>query len=150
MENKNRKKVNWLKAWERARKTGKIAEIMTKFAISFVSRRSKKWQILSFKGSKGQEATGVVDLIAIRKDHKTLVESPLKRGDLFEIILIQVKGGSAEGPTDEDKKRLAKVKEFHCAKDIILASWKKGKLPVFKRLLENFKWKEVEPKDIFK
>ena len=43
-----------------------------------------------------------VDVIAIRKDTSQPVNRALKRGDLFDIILIQIKGGSARGPTQED------------------------------------------------
>jgi hypothetical protein len=45
-----------------------------------------------------------VDLLAVRKDHgKPIAET--KRGDALQIILIQVKGGSAAMPTTEDGKR---------------------------------------------
>ena len=45
----------------------------------------------------GHESAGIVDLMAIRKDHGTH-NSKFKRGDLFEIILIQIKGGGARLP----------------------------------------------------
>ena len=34
-----------------------------------------------------------MDILAIRKDHRIPGDVRLKRGDLFEMILIQVKGG---------------------------------------------------------
>jgi hypothetical protein len=51
------------------------------------------------------ESRDVVDLVAIRKDHGRPIAGT-KRGDALQIILIQVKGGSAAMPTIEDGKRL--------------------------------------------
>lgn len=68
---------------------------------------------------------GVVDLLAVRKNHGTPIAGT-KRGDALQIILIQVKGGSAAMPTTEDGKRLMAVaKQLH-ARDVLLATWKKG------------------------
>ena len=55
---------------------------------------ARRWQLVGFPGPAGRESTRIVDLIAIRKDHAT-VNGGFKRGDLFEIILIQIKGGGA-------------------------------------------------------
>lgn len=126
------------------------AKIMTKWALRFASQKSRKWQIVSFEGSRGQESAGIVDLIAIRKDFRRPTVLPLKPGDLFEIILIQTKGGTAPGPTEGDKRRLLKVGDFYNAKYIVLTEWKKGKVPIFKKLLRNLKWEEINPKFIFK
>lgn len=60
---------------------------------------------MEFPGPGGGESTGIVDFMAIRKDHSQPETDPLKRGDLFEIILIQVKGGSARMPTRQDVLR---------------------------------------------
>src|SRR5271167_3026913 len=64
-----------------------------------------RWQLVNFCGPHGGESRGVVDLIAIRKDHR---QPPVgtKRGDALQVILIQVKGGYAAKPTAEDGKRL--------------------------------------------
>ena len=69
-------------------------------------------------------------MLAIRKDHG---DPPLgaKRGDLFQIILIQVKGGYAAKPTAEDGKRLRIVARRHGACGVLLAAWKKGKAARF-------------------
>jgi hypothetical protein len=48
-----------------------------------------------------RESVGVVDLLAIRKDHSKPVGAA-RRGDALQIILIQVKGGAAARPTPED------------------------------------------------
>jgi len=44
----------------------------------------------------------------------------------LQMILIQVKGGSAPNPTFEDAARLRAVAKRHRACDVLLASWKKG------------------------
>jgi hypothetical protein len=103
---------------------------------------------VSFSGAHGGESRGVVDLIAIRKDH-SLPRKGLKRGDTFQIILIQVKGGSAAQPTAEDGDRLREVARLHHAHGILLASWKKGaaaKFYTLRRKAANGEsdWIEVE------
>jgi hypothetical protein len=83
------------------------------------------WHLLTFAGPNRGESTGVVDMIAIRKDHGKPYPGT-KRGDGFQIILIQVKGGSAARPTADDGARLRKVALRHGACGILLATWKKG------------------------
>jgi len=89
-----------------------------------------RWEFVEFRGPHGGESRGVVDLIAIRKDHG---QPPVgtKRGDALQIILIQVKGGDAAKPTAEDGKRLRVVARRHGACKAILATWKKGKAARF-------------------
>lgn len=142
MENNN------LSPGKKAKKTGQWAKTMTKWLITYSSKGSKKWQLVSFEGAKGGESRGIVDFIAIRRDHKSS-EKPLKIGDLFEIILIQAKGGSALMPSTEEVLRLSKVGEYYHVKRIILADWQKGKAPTLYSLV-NSSWKKIEPKDAFK
>lgn len=79
----------------------KWAETMTKWLIR---RKSKKyWQIVSFRGLKGGESTGIVDAIAIRKDHKSNSKT-FKRGDHFEIVMIQIKGAGGRRPSEPSKE----------------------------------------------
>src|SRR5579859_4555409 len=52
------------------------------------------WHLLSFTGPDGRYSCGVVDQIAVRKDHSEPFLGT-KRGDALRIILMQVKGGSA-------------------------------------------------------
>lgn len=132
---------------KKAKKTGKWAKIMTKWLITYSSKGGKKWKFVSFEGAKGGESRGIVDFMAIRRDHKNNKET-LKIGDLFEIILIQVKGGSARLPAGNDILRLVKVGEYYHAKRIILAEWKKGKAPTLYSLV-NSSWQEIKPKDAF-
>jgi hypothetical protein len=58
---------------EKAHATGRCAEIIFR-ALS--ARIAKRWRFVSFRGAA----------------------HALKRGDLFELVLIQVKGGSAKIP----------------------------------------------------
>ena len=85
-----------------------------------------RWQFAIFYGPDGRESRGVVDSIAVRKDHGDPPPG-LKRGDAFEIVLMQVKGGSAPKPTEEDGRRLRIVRHMYKARHVILATWKKGK-----------------------
>jgi len=120
---------------------------MTKWLITFSRRTGAKWQVVEFGGKANAESRGVVDLIAIRKDHRT--DKPgLKRGDAFELVLIQTKGGSAKRPKIEDIKRLAKVAQYHRAKTVVLAEWRKGEiLNLYK--LKGLVWKAMLPVEIF-
>jgi hypothetical protein len=112
--------------------TERWAVTMTKVRIRQAVSRAPfpRWHLLTFAGPDGGESRGVVDLIAIRKDHGT-PHSGLKRGDAFQIILIQVKGGYAAKPTVKDAKRLRIVARRHCACGVLLAAWKKGKATRF-------------------
>jgi hypothetical protein len=106
-----------------------------------------KWNVVAFGGQSGAESRGIVDLIAIRKDHRQ-VTTGIKRGDLFEIVLIQVKGGSARRPSAEDVSRLAKVARHHRARAVVLADWKRAeRLEIFK--LVRSRWVQASPLDVF-
>jgi hypothetical protein len=118
--------------WDKAHRTAKWAVTMTKWWIRHAVKRAPfpRWHFLTFAGPGGRESRGVVDLIVVRKDHST-PRKGLKRGDALQIILIQVKGGSAPKPTAEDTKRLRIVARQHGACEVLLAAWKKGKAPCF-------------------
>ncbi len=116
--------VNWKAAQREAAKTARWAVTMTKVRIRQVLSRTR-WQLVTFCGKAGGESRGVVDLLAVRKDHGKPIAGT-KRGDTLQIILIQVKGGSAAMPTTEDGKRLRAVAKRHHARNILLAIWKRG------------------------
>ena len=84
-----------------------------------------KWQVVAFNGDKGHESKGIVDMIAIRKKHRATEDVPV--GDLFEIVLVQVKGGGAKFPSPSDIARLEAVARYHRADKVVLTEWKKGK-----------------------
>jgi hypothetical protein len=131
----------------KAQHTAKWARTMTKWLVTYSRRTGAKWQLVEFGGKTKAESAGIVDLIAIRKNHRTAT-SGLKRGDLFEIVLIQTKGGSARMPTAEDVARLAKVAKHHRAKAVVLAVWQRGeKLELFE--LKRARWRPVSPDEIF-
>ena len=112
--------------------TAKWAVTMTKVRIrqAVVNAPFPRWHFISFVGTTGVESRGVVDMIAVRKDHST-PQDGLKRGDALQIILIQVKGGSAANPTSEDAARLRLVARLHNASEVLPAAWKKGRAARF-------------------
>ena len=116
--------VDWLKAQQSAARTARWAITMTKVRIRRVLSRTR-WQVVTFNGPSGGESVGVVDMIAVRKDHGPPPPGA-KRGDNFQIILIQVKGGGAAMPTRDDACRLRAVARRHHARQVLLASWRKG------------------------
>lgn len=133
---------------------------MTRWAIRFASSggragtsASKRWQFVGFAGPNGSESRGIVDLVAIRRDHLTTDKS-FRIGDLFEIVFVQIKGGGAPWPTFDDVKRLRAVQRYYRGKAVVLASWKKGAEPTFyllKRLSEDrhVTWLETPAVAIF-
>jgi hypothetical protein len=125
--------VDWKKAQEKAARTARWAVTMTKVRIRRVVSRTR-WQLVTFNGGRGGESVGVVDLLAVRKDHRTPPSAGLKRGDALQIVLIQVKGGSAAMPTAEDGIRLRAVAKRYGARQSLLGTWKKGKEVQFHRL----------------
>lgn len=143
--NKNTKR--WQEASLKAHRTARWAKTMTKWLISRNHNRGAKWHVVNFVGSNNSESRGVVDLLAIRKDHQAH-DDKIKRGDLFEIILIQVKGGNAPFPKMKDVVRLKKVAKYHHAKAILLSEWKpRKKLQLY--ILKRNKWVEIKPNEIF-
>ena len=143
----------------RAARTARWATTMTRWAIRFSSggkrsgtRASKRWQFVTFPGPAGAESRGIVDLVAIRRDHRPRI-GVFEPGDLFEIVLVQIKGGAAAWPSLSALARLKAVGRRYGAQ-VVLAAWKKGAEPTFHRLksvsTERSKaWVEVEAVDVF-
>ena len=73
----------------------------------------------------------------------------MKRGDLFEIVLLQVKGGSAKWPSPEDRERLCAVKDAYEAKEVLLSEWKQGAKATLFRLSGDDWVKLSDPADVF-
>ena len=136
-------KLDFDKITAAAIRTAKWATTMTKWRIGFETRGrrltkpgvkpARRWQLVGFPGPAGRESAGVVDLMAIRKDHSRN-NGKFKRGDLFEIILIQIKGGGARLPTADDIRRLRAVAKRYNARDVVLAEWVKASHQKFYRL----------------
>lgn len=124
--------MNWKNAQQKAAVTARWAVTMAKVRIRQVVSRTR-WRLVTFYGKAGGESVGVVDLLAIRKDHGAPVGNT-RRGDALQIILIQVKGGAAAKPTLQDAARLRVVAKRHGARHVLLATWKKGTAARFFRL----------------
>lgn len=149
--------TDWSVAQTKSALTARWAVTMTKVRIRKTLARTR-WQLVTFNGPGGQESVGIVDLLAVRKNHRP-GGNGLKRGDLFEVVLIQVKGGSARFPTIDELVRLRIVGRAYRAKAILLAQWKRGEQARFFRLkranLGNVvrpasAWVElVSPEDVF-
>jgi hypothetical protein len=128
--------------------TERWAVTMTKVRIRQAVARAPwpRWHLLTFCGPDGGEARGIIDIIAIRKDHGS-PRTGIKRGDVLQLILIQVKGGYAAKPSLEDAKRLRSVARYHHARGVLLATWKKGKAARFfsfdPRAISGTNWREV-------
>jgi hypothetical protein len=140
------RKVNT--ASERAAETDRWTEILFR-ALS--ARHAKRWRFASFRGAGGGEWRGIVDLLAVRKDASKSAHEILRSGDLFEMILVQMKGGSAARPNEQDIRRLQAVRKRYRAKDVVLFCWnrgKKGKTCTFERL-SGGKWVASTAKEIF-
>ena len=138
-------KDKWNEAQKKSVKTSQWAETMAK-AIG--SRLARRWRFVSFRGKKGGESRGIVDVIAIRRNMRA-ADPPLKRGDLFDIILIQVKGGTARRPTDADVRRLRLVGRRYKARSIVLFEWEYRRFCRFSTLARNGEWQEQTPVAIF-
>jgi hypothetical protein len=141
--------VDWRAAQQKAAKNARWSIIMTRWLITRL-RLKRSWNLVTFTGAGGGESAGIVDVLAIRKDHRKGANG-LKRGDAFEIILIQVKGGNAAWPSEDDIKRLRKVGDKYDAKAVVLAEWKKGKQPVLYQLGFGDVWIKLDhPLHLFK
>jgi hypothetical protein len=146
---------DYLRRFAEVEKNAKLAVSMAKVRIrqAVIDAPWPHWHLLTFAGPQGGESRGVVDMIAIRKDHgKPYLGT--KRGDTFQIILIQVKGGQAARPTDEDRDRLRRVAKRHGACGILLATWQKGKSAQFFALFTKDgraeeEWIEVDDLTMF-
>jgi len=138
----------WQKAADKAETTWLIANEVTKWQINKINSRPK-WQLVSFTGKKGRESAGIVDIVAMRKNHKSI---KMKRGDPFEIILVQVKGGSAQLPSKNDIKRLEIVGNMYDVKNIVLSEWRNeehnfSKLKNYTQLTKVLRKKVWTPRD---
>ena len=134
----------WTNAAEKAKRVAAWAKTMTKVVISQKQDKSPPWHVINFRGPNKAESRGIVDMLAVRRNHAEPA-LPLKRGDLFEIVLIQTKGGNAKLPNATDRERLRKVGAEYNAKAILLSEWKEGSLPKFYQLKSD-DW--IELRDI--
>lgn len=145
---------------QKAARTAKWATIMAMWGITHATGRSRsgakkpvRWQLVKFEGSGGGESRGIVDAIAIRKDHRPGKDG-LERGDRFEIVLIQVKGGEAKDPSHNDNRRMRQVAK-ELGAEAVLVRWKLGEEFTYSRLSasrngKEFTWNKVgKPSELF-
>lgn len=137
-------------AWKKAGNTDHWTEILFR---ALTNRVAKRWRFVSFRGIHGGEWCGIVDVLAVRKDTSRSNHRLLKSGDLFEVILVQMKGGSAEWPSDKDIRRLKAVSKRYGAKAVVLFTWdrntgERGKHCQYYRL-GGRGWAECTATDIF-
>ena len=130
----------------KAHATGRWAETMCR---ALGSRVANRWTFISFRGANKGEWRGVVDLIAIRKDTGQPSDPALKPGDLFDIVLVQVKGGGARDPSAEDCARLQRVARRYHALHVVLFQWKKGKVADYFRLNRRGEWEPTKADELF-
>ena len=91
----------------------------------------------------------IVDVLAIRKDTSKSEHSLLKSGDLFDIALVQMKGGSAGLPDAAEVRRLRAVARRYRVKNVILFTWKKGEGRVFQKLGRGTEWLDSCASELF-
>jgi len=72
-----------------------------------------------------------------------------KSGDLFDIILIQMKGGSARRPSAIEIQRLIAVARRYRTKEIVLFAWKRAKGCRFYKLTNRGSWTLSNANEIF-
>ncbi|PKO70231.1 MAG: hypothetical protein CVU22_02515 [Betaproteobacteria bacterium HGW-Betaproteobacteria-16] len=108
----------------------KTAALATALAKAHLIRESRKhggrWQWVDFPGPKGRESAGIVDILAIRKrwDVSGMPEDVvLKHLDVFDIMLIQVKGGRAKMPSAADIARMERVADLYRIDKVLLYQW---------------------------
>src|SRR5262245_42725795 len=134
-----------LKPHEKAHIAGKTAETIFR-AIS--SQVAKGWKFVSFRGPAGGESVGVVDVVAIRRNMSKPRIQGLKRGDLFIIMIIQIKGGSARKPPEEDIQRLRLVAKAYGASNIVLYEHRIRSKSKF-HVLRKAGWEQASRLEIF-
>ena len=138
--------VDCVKAYQKAAATDKWTEIIMR---AITKKVAKRWRIVTFRGRNGGEWRGIVDALAIRKDTSRPNKDHLKRGDLFDIMVIQMKGGSAKFPTMSEKERLKAVAKYYRAKHVLLFEWKNGKRTQFYVLNNKLEWTKKTASELF-
>jgi hypothetical protein len=129
-----------------AQETDRWTEILFR-ALS--NRVADRWRFVSFRGKGRGEWRGIVDVLAVRKNTSIPSNSVLKRGDLFDIILIQMKGGSARWPSVNERRRLRVVARYYRADEVVLFSWKRGRSTGLFTLSRTLDWEPTTSRKIF-
>jgi len=88
--------LKWRSAKMKADRTARIAKTFAKKSL----KEKGGFETVSFESNTGHEGTGIVDVVGIRR-HKSSRDS-------LDIVLVQVKGGSAR-ITPKERERLSKA-----------------------------------------
>jgi len=133
-------------AWKKAANTDRWTEILFR-ALS--NRVANRWRFVSFRGTGGGEWRGIVDVLGIRKNTSKSDHRAVKAGDLFDIVLVQMKGGSAKTPNAAEIHRLRLVARSYRAKAVILFTWKKDQGCKFQKLGRGTEWVPSNAAELF-
>jgi hypothetical protein len=139
-------KIRKLLPHEKAHVTGRWSEIILRALSTKVADR---WKLVSFRGAGHGEWRGIVDVLAIRKSTAEPRDAALKKGDLFDIILIQIKGGGARSPNTAELQRLCQVARHYRARKVVLFQWRRGVSSHFSVLGQRNRWKLSSDREIF-
>ena len=140
---------------QKAYMSGKLAVEATKLRILEIDREKQtpNSQFVEFRGEDDGESNGIVDLLSIKKDRDTESNKKqgLGKGDLLDIIHIQVKGGGSSLPTSNDIKRMQIVSKFYHCRETLLSEWNPTKFNEvrFSRLNSQNEWIRIDEKIIF-
>jgi len=86
----------WQRAAQRALYTHKVSIRRVKAKLTRMG-----WQCCTFQTRRKHPLTGIVDLVAIRRN--------TKNPDRLQVVLFQVKGGSAKSPDHRSRRRLQRA-----------------------------------------
>lgn len=135
------------KAADKAIATGKMANTLAK---ALGSGAGGGWKFVDFTSKdKKRESAGIVDLLALRKSSRPPGIDGLKPLDLFDVIVIQAKGGKSPRPTAEEIDRMRKVAAFYQAEKVVLFEWQKNVKSVYSVLDVNGQWVKKSAKQVF-
>ena len=148
---------------ESPRKIAPVKSFMSQFLsteatkVRIIQIENKKGapnsQFVEFKGKKGGESNGIVDLLAVKKNRDPEKKKGLdcNVNDLLDIIHIQVKGGGSAEPTLDDIRRMKIVSKYYNCRETLLSKWnpKKFNEVKFYRLNPQNEWVIVDEKTVF-
>jgi hypothetical protein len=100
MSDKSKKLTKMQMAQKKAHETEKNALTFTKYRLNKLG-----WRYLDFQSKKGYARTGIIDLVAVKLDKKD--------PDKLNVILFQIKGGSARIKEEEKLRLKAAVKKVN-------------------------------------
>ena len=143
----SKQKSKWKRAQEKSKYIDRWAETMTKHGIGRETKKGNQWRFVNFRGKKGGESAGIIDLVAIRRRHYKYQ----RYSDKLDIILIQVKGSTKSPiyPKLSETRRLRSAAKSCNAKKAVLVRYTYKKSKEFYYLGQRNKWKKSTIMEIF-